>query len=80
MWGGALERERGWCRRESKVRLEHHEVHGTWRACDARKKNLDLLDSLNTQQLRLEIAVLRQTVSESIRERKLVRVNGGKNF
>ena len=42
--------------------------------------NIEVLSSLNTSQLLLEMAVLRQTVSESIKGKTLVRVDGGKNF
>jgi len=43
-------------------------------------KNVAILDRLNTDQLKLEIAVLKQTVSETIRAKYKVTVDGGSNY
>ena len=44
------------------------------------EKNVDILHRLNTDQLKLEIAVLKQTVSETIRSKYKVTVPGGRNY
>ena len=43
-------------------------------------KNVGILDGLTTDQLKLEISVLKQTVSETVRSKYKVTVEGGKNY
>ena len=43
-------------------------------------KNVGILDGLTTDQLKLEMSVLKQAVSETVRSKYKVTVEGGKNY